>query len=271
MIKTMYEDDDQDEYDEDLEDDEQDEPQDFRSQVFSRLYGQEWEALWLTTFNWSHEIKDNLTELEKQDLIELRYPEKGVGDVTQEFMLSPFGIIQYLTQQPGYVGLNQARNNRTRAMVHQARGLLEQMGFEITSHKANMVENNLFAPDITFATDEGYLLNALVESEPFLGYEAVEKYQVMWHKNFYNTIQNKMYVFCENKQVLRDVLNFIMSRYEDVKPPGIYLCNLEEAERNMQEKGHPWSIVQTPGRQESKVQNAEPEQSGTIEPKENTP
>jgi hypothetical protein len=250
------------------ESEQENEQQEFGDEIFSSLYQRGWVDLWRET-SFSLETEERLRSLEQQDLIEIRYPDKDVSGIGQQIMLTPLGIYKLVFGHSKFGCPNEARNSTTRAFVRQARGLMEEVGYKICAHAPRLYSGILCTTDIT-AKKDGRLIYALVESEPFLVADARDKYKTFWSKDCKNTIHDDLYVFCENKQVLRDVLRFILSSF-DVRPPGIYLCNLEDAEQTMQEKGHPWTMIQLSGRQKPKPENLEMDEVSAAGEQESAP
>jgi len=195
----------------------------------------------------SRENDRMLADLEEQDLIECRYPDKRPDDLDQEYMLTPLGIYEFQRGTFGYETLNPYRSRATRALVHQARGWLERTGFKTLPLEWDISNDYICAPDIT-AMDRGKRIYAFVESEEFSASDAIHRYRVFWRPDKRNLVANSMYVFCQNQPVLHKVMDLIMTRF-DVKPPTIYLCNLEEAEQNMLNVRHPWTVVRFSERQ----------------------
>lgn len=235
-------------------------PPDDRARVLSSLYQKPWQPVWgIALRGWSQEQCDLLIELEKQDLIEGQDADKTADDVNQKFMLTPLGAHTILHERNGYNAPIQHRSRETRRLTRQARSLLEKIGCEIQGLCPRILHQRIYVSDIV-AHKDGKRMYAMVESEEFSPIESLEKYQAFWNPGEQGRITNNMYVFCQNSQVLRDVM-YLVNTHFDIKPPAIYLCNLEEVERVMQTKGHPWAIVQVSREQES----------GTIAPKENKP
>lgn len=244
--------------------DENSQPDD-RDRVLSALYQQPWVKLWITTLlGWPKEFGSQLAELQKQDLIEVRYPGKQIEDLGQKFMLTPRGVCEHVCKGQDYDTPNEFRSLDARRLVPKARSLLEKLGYNIQGLEPRRFNERICASDIV-AQKDGKRIYAMVESEDLIVPIAVDKYRAFWQADDQGRIADNMYVFCQDNQVLRDVMYLITTNF-DIKPPAIYLCNLEEAERTMQTKGHPWSMIQFSQEQESPQQ-----ESGTIEPKENTP